>query len=269
MSASRSETVAGRQSLLLAWTRQRFGLARFLPLAALVVLCGSVGDALAGGRLGRDLAVTLTALFAWRLLDDLSSRDVDRGRHPDRVAVLASEVGVARLHAAALAIAALSALVAVVPRVGVAPLVLVGVTAGVVGWGRLRSTDPLLVTLGTLLKYPLLLLAVRFPDRGLDVAFLSASVGLYAAMLAFDLLDDAQHREDPRAGPLLLSALLALFAALLGIGGAITPLARTMLIPAVVLLLFTWRARRSPRMAHAPLVVLLAVTVSQSIWRTP
>jgi hypothetical protein len=254
---------------LRAWTVQRLAPVKFGGLAALVVLAATApSPRLDLGRHVRDLLVATAMLLAWRLLDDLADRSVDRARHPARVLACAAVVP-ARFGAAMICSGAAGITLALtLPHPNVCGAALALVTAALVAWYRLCTDRGLLHTHVLLLKYPALALALRIPSGETGATAILSPVALYFALCAFELLEDghqrAQHRVAPWAANLHLAALAAAVA--VSSAWAVPALWLRPLAVATPLLLgaVAWSTRRAPsapRAAYVPLIVSLALFI--------
>lgn len=145
---------------LAAWVQERFPLPLFAAGALALTLASGVGTReLAPSALALRFGVALCALFGLRLWDDLEDRDRDQVEHPERVLVRAQALGPFRA-AAALALAMALAGTLLTPG-SFDLLVLMGLLAGLGASYRAKAqrsrSGPWLL----LLKYPLLVLALR------------------------------------------------------------------------------------------------------------
>lgn len=189
---------------VLAWRRQRFSHALFLPVAATLVVASLVGSEWPSAfALAARAAAAWLAVLALRLWDDLESRERDARKHPDRVLTqVTSASPYVGIVAAALPIAGL--------------LTLLG--GGTVwGWFALLGALMAFYRLGgptwpggdfiVLLKYPLLVLA-------LGGAWHLVSLAALAVILAAVCVDEVLQNPEPAK-----SSVVAGTAVLIGSAG--------------------------------------------------
>jgi hypothetical protein len=174
----------------IAWRRERLGLLPFVGVA-LVVAAGA-----------RDVTVSVTAtalvwITAFRLWDDVRSRDDDARKHPGRVVVLGPVAPFARAATVAVMVGAVVAL-----AMGVL-WGFVGIVVALVGVYALPMPPPARETL-VLLKYPAMALALSSSTQPPTVWHL-------LVLFVCFLVDDRLTGERPmpgRALPFLLTFVL-------------------------------------------------------------
>ncbi|MFV8753664.1 hypothetical protein ACNOYE_24175 [Nannocystaceae bacterium ST9] len=239
-------------NLVRAWIRERLPLARFGPLAVLLVLLG--GDLELGRAPATSLAFLLLAVF--RLRDDLAERSRDALLHPERVLVRATSTRPLELaHAIGLALACL--VLALVHSPERAALLL-----------GLAAAFELAERVGlparhrwVLLKYPAFVALLG------ELGWIGATL-IYLGFAIFERADDPELRRRSDAAPRLfglLFAFLALAGFVIGPGDiawlallvglwsfAATRALAGRGLPIFLVLVFVWSFFESPAATGAP-----------------
>ncbi len=178
-------------TLLLAYARERLTPRRLLPGVLLIVVAVLGGRGWAGATaFAIDAIVALALVVAFRIWDDVTDRERDRLKHPDRVVVRASST--TPLHAAAWVIA-LGALVLVGTARTPASAMAIGVYAGVLSASYAlrgpRTAGPERVLL---LKYAVFTLGlIGIPD-GLTVRGCVAAGCAFAVACVYEWWHDEE-----------------------------------------------------------------------------
>lgn len=252
--------------LLLAWVFERAKPLRIAALAVMTLAAASLLDpqrTAAGGLVL--LAGTFAVLTAWRLIDDLADRAIDRIHPPLRALALASRIPSTVYAGAASSLLVGCALLAFDGLHG--PVAIVLITAALLGWYRLRPASRLANAHVVLLKYPAAATALS-DGRGL-----LGPAALYFALCAYELLEDGRLRGTPPARGLAIAHLGAVGALWVAAGRG-APTAALILSSAgcVALGVTAWRTRgcdRAPRAAWLPLVAAAALFVQLLPWSPP
>ena len=250
---------ASSLDLICAWQVSRLSLWRYVPLSMLIA-----GAAWAGGSAGSlpvlasmVLAFMLTAQF--RLWDDLVDRARDRQAHPLRVVVNAeSTTAFVRVLVAlgmlnVLGLGLISGIAAAV--------VLLGLVALLALWYWAHHGRGLIHIHALLLKYPcFVVLLATAPHSRADLALAASSV--YAAMCAFDLLDDPQHRGRATCIALASHCGALSLAPLVATQDRWSLVATLMLLPVLAAAWWRWRTGGSAGVLRYLPFVASALTVS-------
>ena len=225
-----------------AWRDTRLPMPRYLPLAALLAWGASLGNTAGLAHAAADVLLALSLVTQFRLWDDLVDRDHDRQQQPDRI--LARAVDCVPFGVAAWMLGlgnALTLLWLHGERACLSFLLLNLMAALWYRWHRARALAHALVLH---LKYPAFVLLIAAPVTRHASLTLAAGI-VYAAVLAFELLDTARLCVGPGRWILALS-LCALALAPLAWGGGWAELASVFVLGAVVLVIW-----RQPNQMHA------------------
>lgn len=177
--------------LITAWTRSRFPLSLYGPLAGLITAAAlSAGGAGSVAHILERAGLALLLLFQFRLWDDLADRSWDRSAHPERVLAQASSVCAFRWLLVLVTLAGGLVVAARATVFGTVWPLLVLVAGGALYYGVVRPHLSALVASALLLaKYPGFVLIVRPPAVARGPVLVAATL-VYATFLLFELTDD-------------------------------------------------------------------------------
>src|SRR5262249_19610484 len=188
-------------------------------LALGLVVASLAGDSLPGvGALVRRVGLAVSLLLQFRIWDDLTDRERDRQRHPERILACARALGpVQRLGGAAAA--ASVALLATGPEPVWRLAVYAVLVLGLHGWytvSRRVWTAPLLHYHLILAKYPVFVWLLG-GDTTRPLPRLLAALAVYFALCAYEVLHDPDTAAIPGARWALHAELVALVAISIGL----------------------------------------------------
>ncbi len=201
---------------LVAWGRERFGLALGVPLALLVGGAAWAGGGPASGWLRSGL-LAWGLLLQFRLWDDVADHERDKVEHPERVLSRARSLVPFQVLLVACAAVNLVLLGLLRP----VPAVLAGflaLNACFLGWyGGLRSRIRWRVgaALPLLLKYPAFVVLLGVPTQDSAAWRLPLAMAVvYLCFGAYELLHDERLRGSAFASPVLVGLLVGLWGTL-------------------------------------------------------
>ena len=171
--------------MVIPYLRERFQLALYVPLAALIAILATGFTALAGSAV-----FALLLLLQFRLWDDLADRSRDAVLHPGRVLVRAVDVTPAI--ALCLALAVLNVCLAVWRDAsGIAVAVLAAVDATFAAWYLARKDRTALGDHLLLAKYPAMVAIVAGARlTAAPVPILTGAAVLYIAVCVYEAWHD-------------------------------------------------------------------------------
>jgi hypothetical protein len=177
--------------LVVAYARERLTPGRLLPAVSLVVVATLAGKGWTGSdAFAMDALLALALVIAFRIWDDLESRELDRTKHPDRVVVRASSTTPLVVISWVLATAALITIEDTRTTTSVVLLgIYIAVLAASYALRRLRTAaaDRIL-----LLKYGVFTLALIGPPAAFGARGLLSAAAAFAAACVYEWWHDAE-----------------------------------------------------------------------------
>jgi 4-hydroxybenzoate polyprenyltransferase len=188
-------------SLVAAYLRQRARLRLLVPLSILLAVAGRLFVAPADATAATVIAAcqALAFILAFRIWDDLEDRELDRVRHPERVAVSAPTTRPLKLMGLALACGAMIPLF--LSPFALWHLAAVSLAAAIVAfWYGARADGPRRHTLGEHVlatKYPLIAYAIapELPNELVTPRVVVILAVLYAVICVYEYADDVELRQ--------------------------------------------------------------------------
>jgi 4-hydroxybenzoate polyprenyltransferase len=178
-------------TVLLAYARERLTAGRLLPAVLLVVFAALAGRGWPGAAItAADAAAAVALVIAFRIWDDLASREDDRPRHPDRVVVRASST--AALQSAAWTLGIAAAALLELTRGALSVVLLAGYSGVLAATYAARGPRTTAGDRILLLKYAVFTLALIGIPGAFGVRGLLSAVAAFLAACVYEWMHDAE-----------------------------------------------------------------------------